>query len=255
MPPALPVENTNENKPAEAQAPIQTEVESGLDAKGEPIEDKSLAEIIATSEPTVAAAISDTKKYLDEYMREIQIGVLNGGNDNYRNNLGKKLESIADEKTRGEVKELLKKEMADAFEENRKEYVSGAVAEARTFETLYKVVKQFKQVNLTEEYGEYLSPLETIAEIEKARLRLTQLLSDKSWVQMVPEAQQMELDRLLAGVPIDSGIRGKVKILLNKEIDEARSVSNSGSSADSTEDRPAGGWLKKTWGKLKFWKK
>ncbi|OHA58653.1 MAG: hypothetical protein A2571_02695 [Candidatus Vogelbacteria bacterium RIFOXYD1_FULL_44_32] len=255
VPAELPAVTEKENGPVAVETELSKPTEPVLETVV-PVDNqsRSLEAILSESDEATAQAIGETKKYLDQHMREIQIGVLNGGNDNYRNALGQHLDQIADQRIRAEVKELLKKEMAQSFENNRKEYVTGAVAESRTFDTLYKVVGQFKQVNLGRENEEpFLSAPATIDKINQVRDNLRILLNDKKWVQMPLDSHEVELDSLVKDIPHDSGIRGKVRIMLKQEIENARSTSSSVSSNEDN-NKPAG-FLKKTFGKLAFWRK
>lgn len=197
----------------------------------------------AYSAAEVVQTIKVAQNFLDEHLVEIIAGVINRGNESFRESLGKKVNAITNGGPLGireKVRELMKEQMQAAFRSDRKEMVSGAVEQARDFTQLYEVIGQFTRgVNVAgENKKERITAEETIRRIEATRGDLAILMRDERWLKRPMPELERELDQLVAGsIPKDSAIDRKVFVLLLELIREQRLTSEAGAASASTLKR------------------
>lgn len=198
---------------------------------------------------TVVQNIRDIEEFLNDHMIEIVMGVIDKGNEkaaHYRNQLGQRLKMIIEDDLaiRSKVKELLKAKMDESFRENKGNYVKGAIAESKSFDQLYGVIKQFKGVNIKEEYGKKYTPDQAIEVIMFARHNFEKILNEPELLKKLDADVNKNIDEFIENVPQDSGIKKRVKLLLIEKFEQTQRDSNSRDSQEKPGSKFWGGFRK-----------
>ncbi|MEK7653186.1 MAG: hypothetical protein AAB358_01765 [Patescibacteria group bacterium] len=174
-----------------------------------------LIEIIQKKDSAVAKAINRAEEFLHQNMAEIVLGVLADKRAEIRNDLGNAVAMVNNTEIEIKVKELMKKEMAAYFEENRPELVQKSIGEARNLPELFFILKQFKGINGEDKR---YSPEEAMEMINGAQNHLEIAINQKNLLSQDIGGIENKISGIVSEwkIPEDSGINGQVKkIFLN----------------------------------------